>query len=126
MPPLVKPRKLPSEIIADVLDFAEKDALKRHLSAYQKAGFGRNWDEYRRKVDDDLLGKFNQVLSLCRQSGFINPIVRGNKIQWSQVLSPVEVAGECVLCDKSDRDCRGWFVVTERGKEFKPCWERRE
>ena len=95
------------------------DAMKKHLIAYQRSGGNRNWDEYRKKVDNVLLESWGGVLRLCRENGFICPVVRSNKIIFSQMLgSPA--TDKCYLCGE---ECSGTYTITPRGKEFTPCWE---
>ena len=119
MPPVVRPKMTPTEMVNSELNNLEIEAIKRHLIIYQRSGDGRNWDEYRKKIDYDLLYKWGKALKLCRDNGFINPHIWDNKIRWQQLLgSPA--TDKCYLCGE---ECSGTYTITPRGKEFKPCWE---
>ena len=111
----------------------EIKAVKNHLLSYQKGGQYKNWDEYRNKIDNGLLTKFNLLRKTCRENGFINPHVSGGKIFWMQIigkLDPDILSNPCLLCENSllDGSCKGQLKIHKtkrrnKGKDFIPCWQ---
>ena len=84
LPPLVSPKKYPSQIIDERLDFYEKENIIEHLEKYKTSS--GEWDAYRKKIPSPLLEKFALVLRECRENGFIAPRVKNGEIKWQQVM----------------------------------------
>jgi hypothetical protein len=80
----------------------EYQDIRAYLASYRKAGENRRWDDFRLKIDFDLLKKWGDVLVECRRNGFINPVADQEMIHFSQVLanSGGLIKDLCTLCDR--------------------------
>ena len=98
LPPLIKPEKMPKEIIG-----CDYDLVKTILIGYRKSGMG--WDDYARKLEPDTRKTLENVFFECRCNGFFNPEVAGDVLTFQQVLktdkpmkyglTPKDMKGEC-------------------------------
>ena len=126
-PPLVRPEKMPQEIMADYLTFDDMEALITHLSNYQKTEV--DWSIVRRKIPNPLLDKWARVMAECRMNGFVAPFVENNEIRWRQIMSTArnrDMTDKCTLCSNSyiAGRCHGQRKPKPGGLMFVPCWGR--
>ena len=82
-PPLIRPEKMPSEIIG-----ADYELIKGILSGYRKSRY--NWDDYAKKLDSSTRSLLEKVFFECRCNGFFNPHVEGDEIQYQQMVKMVD------------------------------------
>jgi hypothetical protein len=125
-----KQRKTPLVIATiypdDILNYhmgVDTSAIIKHLASYRKSGVG--WDEYRKKIPDDLLNKFRKVINDCRRQGFIAPRTEGEKINWLCIVGDSKYADPCSVCPKTtyNNTCQGIEEIKEDKKIFTPCWK---
>ena len=86
-PPLVRPKKMPDQIMREHLMSDDIAAITHILRLYRNSHIG--WDEYRAKIRNDaqdLLDAWLVVLNECWKNGFMGPEVVDGKIRWHQVL----------------------------------------
>lgn len=124
-PPLVRPEKMPQEIMADHLTFDDMEAIIGHLSNYQKTE--TDWSIVRRKIPNALLDKWARVMIECRTNGFVAPFVENNEIHWRQTLNTKrnhDMTDKCTLCSNLyiAGKCRGQRKIKPSGLFFVPCW----
>lgn len=62
----------------------EISVMSGHLAGYRKSG--KDWDDYRKKIDSKLLRKWEKVLNECNDNGFFNPKPDGYEISWAQMV----------------------------------------
>lgn len=125
LPPMVATDRVPDDIVGEIMNFADKEVLIKLLGNYQKSK--PDWDNYRHKLPEVLLGKFTKVLQECRRFGFIAPKVQGEELVWKRILGfkrNQENADQCSMCHRSQRagDCKGRAVNKSGQMMFKPCW----
>jgi hypothetical protein len=123
---MVRTERHPEDIISEVMNFADKEIMIKHLSNYQKSK--PDWDTFRRKIPDNLLEKWAKVLRECRKYGFIAPKIQNEEMVWKRVMgrrSNIKNVNQCTLCPSSQRagDCRGREKKVNNQTMFKPCWE---
>lgn len=123
--PLVKPLKLPGEIIG-----SNHDIVYDILIGYQKVMRSKGWDAYVEKIDVESLNLFGNILSECRSNGFYAPVAKNNQILFQQLVEgdvpPAIPLTLCKICErkKCDRqDHRGKFLKDDNGKEISRCWQ---
>jgi len=95
-------------------DFLEKYQIKRP-----------DWEDFRVKIPQSLLDKWQIVLTACRENGFINPVARNGKIVFSQILTHNrEAVDGCTVCNNSiiNGTCRGRLRYIDNKKTFFFCW----
>jgi hypothetical protein len=88
--PLIKPDVLPGEIMHRHMSIDELSVMAGHLASYRKSG--KDWDEYRKKIDSKLLRKWAMVLNECNDNGFFNPKPDGDEISWAQMVERLHVS----------------------------------
>jgi hypothetical protein len=117
----------PDLYVNGILSPADKEAMVKHLITRQKTK--AEWDVYRKKIADELLEKWERVLNICREQGFINPHIINEKIIWNRVLSQKRSQksnDKCTLCDKTytSGECEGQMIYNSKEKRetFVPCW----
>jgi hypothetical protein len=121
----VEPQKYPAQIIDEIFSYDEKKSMIKYLITHQKTQ--TDWNVFRQKIPDELLEKWANIMRECRENGFVNPIVRHEKIQWSQIVGferNYKNYDECSLCSRSfvGGDCNGEITYKFGKKDFKPCW----
>ena len=126
-PPLVRPEKMPREIMADHLDFDSMETMIGYLSDFQKTE--ADWNIFRRKIPNALLDKWARVMIECRTNGFIAPFVENNEIRWRQIMATArnrDLTDKCTLCSNLyiAGKCRGQRKLKPSGLMFVPCWGR--
>jgi len=126
-PPLVRPEKMPKEIMAEHLDYADMEAMIGYLSDHQKTE--SDWNTFRRKIPNPLLDKWAAIMRECRANGFVAPFVENNEIRWRQILSTKrnhDMTDKCTLCTNLyiAGKCRGQRKLKATGMFFVPCWGR--
>ena len=62
LPPLVKPKIFPDEIMRQFLSTDEIEAMRKHLLKYQGGVHYRGWSDYRTKIEDSLLFIWGEVI----------------------------------------------------------------
>lgn len=101
---------------------AEINVMRQHLRTYQSGINYKGWDDYKVRINEELLDKWARVLVICRQNGFLLPYATHSEIIWSQVLDRgYRGSGDpCFLCTNTtvNNSCRGRWT----GKDFVPCW----
>lgn len=119
----------PNQIIDEFMDWSDKDLMIKHLISYQKLGDDRNWDNYRKKIPDELLQKWANIIFKCRMSGFIAPRAYDNKIVWKTMITyHPEMCDQCSVCPKTfiSGECQGKLKPKMEGghwvRNFVPCW----
>jgi len=129
--PLIRTEKTPDDIIFGYFDNADLEAMTKFLSDRQKSE--AEWETFRRKIPDDLLSKWRQILNECWRNGFCGPSVRNNQIVWKQIKAlpdKSDAIDECSLCTNTFKagTCRGRGKLKMQSGEFKnffkPCWEK--
>ena len=143
MPPTVKPETTPDEIIREALPSLEdRRVLARHLIQYRK--IEAQWDDYRKKIPDNLLKALAEINAEMRRNGFFGlgaMTTRDDMLRftWHQavdnrVKEPI-IPG--TLCDACERKCarrekENWINECKRNgielkgkmaEELPPCWE---
>jgi hypothetical protein len=123
---MVAAKKTPSEIMDDHLTWQEKTSITKILSSYQKSQV--DWDMFRKKLPEDLLNKFQNVLKEARENGYFLPKVVNNHIQWKQIFGfkrNYKNADKCTLCPCNfiAGDCKGGSKHKFGTILFRPCWE---
>ena len=118
-PPMVKPNRTPEGIMFSILG-SDEEEMGRFLATYQKTS--PEWDVFRKKIPDELLKKFQRVLTECKSEGYVNPHMSEGVIVWQQILTrerSKDSADPCTLCSRSfvAGDCRG-----RMRKNFQFCW----
>jgi hypothetical protein len=119
----------PEQILNQFLSYTDKDDMIKFLSSWQKSQ--AEWDVFRKKIPDELLEKWGTALRKCRENGFINPHIDGNKITWQRILvRNTKHCDKCFLCDRNftGGDCRGRIlhraVDDKSSARFSVCWLR--
>ena len=127
--PTVKTLKHPNHIVDEFMDWNDKDQMIKHLIAYQKLGDDRNWDNYRKKIPDELLEKWGNVILQCRMNGYLYPRAYDNKIIWkTMTFYHPEVCDQRSVCPKAfiAGECKGQLKPKNEGgiwkRNFVPCW----
>jgi hypothetical protein len=118
--------------------------LARHLIQYRKVE--SQWEDYRKKMPDDLLRSLAEITAEMRRNGFFSLGAEtrpGDKLRfvWAQATDnrqkPPIIPG--TLCDACERSCAKKakdqhifdahmhdINLTDREKEpLKPCWDNR-
>ena len=118
-PPMVIPKRSPETIMFSILG-SDEEEMGRFLATYQKTA--PEWDVFRKKIPDELLKKFQRVLTECKSEGYVNPHMSEGNIVWQQILTrerSKDAADPCTLCSRSfiAGDCRG-----RMRKNFQFCW----
>jgi hypothetical protein len=123
----VEPKKRPDEITDEHFTFHEKEAMIKYLIGYQKTQ--ADWDDYRKKIPDELLQKWARILLEARENGFFNPrVINGQYIIWKQIVGfkrNYKSSDECTLCPKTfvSGECQGKMKHDQHGhRVFRPCW----
>lgn len=123
-PPLVRPKKMPDQIMREHMMTDDIAAITHILRLYRNSHIG--WDEYRAKIRNDaqdLLDAWLVVLNECWKNGFMGPEVIGGKIRWRQVLgSHNKLSDGCTMC----RDECPVLSESHNRQMFRPCWKRPE
>lgn len=106
-----------------IMSVYEIASMIKHLIEYQKE---KDWSVYRKKIPEDLLVKWAQVLAACRKHGFVGPKAFGDRIHWNQVVTHREKPSDkCTMCPRGFGafDCKGKTGFRKDGnKDFLPCW----
>ena len=123
---MVIPKKNPQQIMDDVFAYGDKDVMVKLLIGFQKL-FPIGWDEYRKKIPDDILEKWGTIMSKCHENGFVSPRVYGNKIHWKQVMGMhTDLSDECTMCRNTfvSGECKGQLKINNKNERvFIPCWK---
>jgi len=119
-------KQTPKEIIADVLDYSDLEAMTKYLSERQKSD--AEWDQFRKKIPDDLLDKWQGIMSRCRENGFFRPRVRNGEIVWDQLTAnrkDYQRYDKCTICTQTfiAGNCKGKGRLKHNGIMFVPCWQ---
>ena len=120
--PLIVATRKPQEIVDGTMAYDDQAAMIKHLRAHQKTR--GSWEEYRAKIPDALLEKWQIVLEVCRRQGFFNPYVVGEEIRWMQIVGRDRHCDPCTVCPKTYQDgsCFGSVGEKNNHMEFTPCW----
>ena len=78
-PPLIQPQKFPNEVIGD-----NYELVRKWLEGYQHGRMG--WDIYALRIPSEERAILGNIFRECRENGFCNPHVVGEKIIWSQMV----------------------------------------
>jgi hypothetical protein len=92
-PPLIKPDRMPKDIIGD-----DYDLIKSILLSYKKSGLG--WDEYARKLEPGTQETLKKVFFECRCNGFMNPTIEGDRIHFQQMVKKTDIIDKYELTPK--------------------------
>lgn len=115
--------------MAENLDALDMKTWKALLAQRQK---GEDWGKIREKVPEELLNKLGKVMTEARESGFVNPHLKEDKVIWHQMIGDEigrKYSCQCDLCetDFSSGKCQGkTFRNFDGKKKFKPCWDKSE
>ena len=122
LPPLVKTLRTADTLIRAVLSEADYKDLVKHLQAHQKTG--GEWDVYRKKIPDDLLVKFKELLQVCRENGFIGPKIEADQMVFKQIVTHNQNADKCTLCNNNliAGSCKGRMRKINNHWQFANCW----
>ena len=136
--PLVKPQETPEQVLTRVFKTVEYTnntdycIIINHLTAYQKAGNYRRWDEYAEKIPAEIKAKLGEILIECARNGFIAPYVYDGKLVWKRIMTHGKMTGDlCTLCRREcvkrsdiDTGVEKWRRQNQnRYEEPKKCWE---
>lgn len=98
-PPAKKPRRMPDQIVADVLGITEIEIYEHTtyksiiamLEGFKKSG--KDWDDYRGKIPVPVKTYLGRIFKECREEGFILPRIRyannTKYIEFRQVVQKV-------------------------------------
>ena len=101
-PPVVAPEEFPTTTMCrifkvsqhDLKNYPDYEDMRAYLMAFQRGGDSRRWDEFRNKISPALLSKLGDIMNECRRNGFINPTATLDGIEWMQIISTSDRAGE--------------------------------
>lgn len=115
----------PYEIMYKHLDSEDIIAMTKYISDYQRTE--SEWKLYRKKIPGELLEKWGEAFTECREEGFCNPHVFKNKIIWNRMMEferNKKNLDKCTLCANTIQGgtCVGSFKVKANGNMFTPCW----
>ena len=79
LPPLITPVRMPEQIIG-----TDYDLIKEILVAFRKSGM--QWDDYAKKLDYGTREIMAKVFRECRNNGFLDPVVKGENIEFGQIV----------------------------------------
>ena len=113
--------KAPRDILFLIFG-SDLELITKHLANYRKAGVG--WDEYRKKIPDDLLAKWKEAAEECRKHGYLFAYSTGEKIIWHTIVADPKNADPCTVCIKTYQEglCKGKEVKLNNRIDFIPCW----
>ena len=140
--PLIKPQETPEQVLTRVFktqnyeEDADYVAIINHLTAYQKGGKHRNWDDYAEKIPQEIREKLALILGECSRNGFISPSVYNGGLFWTRIMTHRKMTDDlCTLCRRecnvrSDIDSgaeklrrQNKIKNHEEYEEPKKCWE---
>jgi hypothetical protein len=121
----VIPKLHPNQIVEGIFTAGEKDLMIKLLIAFQK--IQTDWDAYRKKIPDNLLEKWADIMLKCRENGFVAPRVYDNQIHWKQIMGlHTELSDECTMCPSTfvSGECKGRLKLNAKNERvFVPCWK---
>lgn len=119
--PMIVATKKPDDILFWSFG-TELSLIIKHLANYRKSGVG--WDEYRKKIPDNLLEKWKEAAEECRRHGYLFAYSTGEKIIWHTIVADPKNADPCSVCVKTYQDgsCNGKEVKNGNRVDFVPCW----
>lgn len=95
----------------------------KYLVQHQKAR--DDWETAKKKIPDELLFKWSEIMLLCRLNGYIAPrVLGGDRLTWKQIMGAkrnYKNADQCTVCPNTyvSGDCKG---IVDFKNNFKPCW----
>ena len=139
-PPVIKPAELPETTMRRILhasrlhDNADYISIVGYLTAYQRQGDNRRWDEFRNKIPAELLKLWGDILIECRRNGFCLPRAENDQIRWRQVINTNDIPNGdlCIMCDReckiretidSGQDKRRRLTSNQGIRETRKCWQ---
>jgi hypothetical protein len=96
-PPLIKPERMPDEIIRD-----SENVIKTVLVGYKKSGL--QWDDYANKLEPGTREVLQKIFFECRCNGFMNPHIENDAVCFQQMLKMTTRADKYELTPQNMRD----------------------
>ena len=133
------PEELPETTMRRILqasklsDSSDYKSIVGYLTAYQRQGDNRRWDEFRNKIPPELLKMWGDILIDCRRNGFCLPRAENDQIRWRQVINTNDIPNgdlcsmcyrECSIRERMDSGEAKRIRLMEKGiEETKKCWQ---
>ena len=109
-PPLIKPKRMPEDILG-----TDYDEIKEVLLSFSKSKM--EWDEFARKVDPTTRDKMRRKFAECREQGFFGPRIGGDgDIKFTQMTEMSEARHEVYRVEIKDHE--GNVEIKRVGKEW--------
>lgn len=110
-PPLIKPRRMPNEILGD-----NYDEIKETLRAFGRSKTDQ-WDDYAKQIDTVLRQTMERCFAECRENGFYGPYLDANgEVKFAQVVEQTPTDREVYRVEERTAD--GVIEIKRCGKEW--------